>query len=292
MQDGVPDSGPMFPGMMAIARDRPHRYRSVQKGFWQNADEPVRQLLSNLVTGPRSFARLLESSLKFYLIFQKDQKEFKHVHTWPSFAATLKNLSFSESRFDFWVTPFMRLFRLLPICIQTLTEVTSFDDERDANWAAGLLEKWSGDRGYTAMVTAAVVADALLASQSALRVEDSASADFAISGPAAAEVKQRLKALLLRGGLFLQEVDSSLTHCALRAIQGKVVFVRSGTPGAAALALRWPSPDSPGRRAPLEKAKKFQVCCLNTRLWQLVLLIKGLFGACRNLERPRPYFNN
>ena len=254
-----------------ITRDRPHRYRSVQKGFWQNADEPVRQLLSDLVTGPRSFARPLESSLKFSLLFQKNQQEFKHVHTGPSFAATVKNLSFSESRFNSRVKPLMRLFRLLPVCIQTLTEVTSFDDEKDANWAAGLLEKWSGDRGYTALVTAAVVADAVLASQSALRVEDSASADFAISGPAAAEVRQRLEALLLHGGLFLQEADSSLTHCALRAIQGKVVFVRSGTPGAAALALRWPSPDSPGRRAPLEKAKEFQVCSLNARCWQLVL---------------------
>ena len=154
-----------------------------------------------------------------------------------------------------------RLFRLLPVAIETLATVSAqgAEDADDAAWAAELLGKWSGDAGYNALVSAAVVADALVASQPALRLDDKAAADFALAGPAAAELLQTLRALLDEGGLFLEECDQTLTHAVLRAIRGKTVFVAAGTANASAVVLRWPAP-GPTREEPREKAKEFLNC--------------------------------
>ena len=113
----------------------------------------------------------------------------------------------------------------------------------------------AGDSGYNRLVCAAVVGDTLLACMPCLRLEDEAAADFALSGPAAAELQMRLRALLVDGGLFLAEASESMTHTVLRAIQGRIVFVKAGTPDAGAVCLRWPAP-GPGRSAPIARAKE------------------------------------
>ncbi|CAE7033689.1 unnamed protein product [Symbiodinium sp. CCMP2592] len=235
---------PLFKNLALIARDRPHRFRSVQKGFWSHVGLEIKEFLDALVVGPRSLARLMETSRKFSLLFEAKQRESKarNVHDAPAFAGVLRNLQFSESRFSSRTKPLFRLFRLLPEVIQTLAEISSWKaqaEKDEADWATALLEKWGGDKGYEALVSAAVVADSLIASQPALRVEDEASADYALSGPAAAELKMSLEALLLHGGIFLPEAEGSLTHHCLRAIQSKTIFVKSGTPGASAVSLRW-----------------------------------------------------
>ena len=197
----------------------------------------------------------MESSRKFSLIFEAKQAEFKRVHWASEFAKVLRNLQFSESRFDSRVKPLMRMFRLLPVCIDTLSEISSGADAEDAAWAVSLLQSWSGDEGYSRLVTAAVVADALMAMQPALRLEDAACADYALSGPAAAELRQHLHALLVEGGLFLPQASETMTHAVLRAIRGRVVFVRAGTRNVSAVSLHWRAPGAQ-RRAPMDKAKE------------------------------------
>ena len=288
---------PLFKNLALIARDRPHRYRSVQKGFWSHVGLEIRELLDSLVVGPRSLARLMETSRKFSLLFEKKQRESKarNVHDAPAFAGVLRNLQFSESRFSSRTKPLFRLFRLLPEVIQTLAEISSWKaqaEKDEADWATALLEKWGGDKGYEALVSAAVLADSLIASQPALRLEDEASADYALSGAAAAELKMSLEALLLHGGLFLPEAEGTLTHHCLRAIQNKTVFVKSGSPNASAVALRWPAPGSSSRKAPIEKAKQqlniglsFEVSVLVP--WSVVTSLKGLFCNPFNVKDVR-----
>lgn len=199
------------------------------------------------------------------MLFEAKQREDKarNIHDAPSFAGVLRNLQYSESRFSSRTKPLFRLFRLLPVVIQTLADISSWTaqaEKEEADWAAALLQKWGGDRGYEALVSAAVLADSLVASQPALRLEDEASADYALSGPAAAELKMSLEALLLHGGLFLQEAEGTLTHHCLRAIQNKTVFVKSGTASASVVALRWPAPGSSSRNGPIQKAKQQLHC--------------------------------
>ena len=247
----------VFRNMLMVSRDRPHRFRSVQKGFWNNADSDVQSLLDELVTGPKSLCRLMESSRKFSLLFEENQKKDKanHVYSGPAFARVLTSFQFAEQRFNSRTKPLFRIFRLLPTVIQTLSDVTKSNDTQDAAWAEGLLHKFSGPAGYETLVSAAVVADALIACQPALRLEDSAAADFSLSGVEAARLKQTLWALLHNGGIFLEECDQTCTHACLRAIRNKTVFLRSGTPNMTALVLHWPAP-GPGRSAPLHKAKQ------------------------------------
>ena len=138
-----------FPGLLMVSRDRPHRVRSVQKGFWANAGDDIRRVLDDLITGPRSFARLMETSRKFSLIFERKQREFRRAHSASEFANTLRNLQFSEARFDSRVKPLYRVFRLLPVCIDTLAEISSSPDSEDKVWATSLLESWAGDSNLT-----------------------------------------------------------------------------------------------------------------------------------------------
>ena len=210
------------------------------------------------MTGPRSLARLLETSRKFSLLFESKQQQDKanHVYTGAHFSRVLRNFQFAEQRFNSRTKPLFRIFRLLPTVIQTLSDITSkSDDPQDANWAEELLQKFSGPQGYEALVTAAVVADTLIARQPALRLEDEASADFSLSGVEAAKLTQTLRALLHDGGIFLEECDETLTHTVLRAIRNKTVFLRAGTPRASAMVLAWPAP-GPDRSAPIRRAKE------------------------------------
>ena len=248
---------PLLPNCKIITRDRPHRFRSVQKGFWANAGSAVTKMLDSLVTGPRSVARLLETSSKFAVKFQQAQHEARNIHSAEAFAATIKNLQYSEARFDSRTRPLFRLFRLMPVVTEVLAELSADqDDAEDSAWAAELLESWGGDTGFSTLVQASVVADALVVSQPALRLEDKAAADWSLSGPVASELLQTLKHLLHDGGIFLEEAEGTLTHSCLRSIRGKMVYVRSGCANASAVALRWPSADNPARLAVVQKAKE------------------------------------
>jgi hypothetical protein len=53
-----------FPNLRHILRDRAHRMRSCQKGSWEVFDQMCHGMLSKLITGKRSFARMLRQSRK------------------------------------------------------------------------------------------------------------------------------------------------------------------------------------------------------------------------------------
>ncbi|CAE7401950.1 unnamed protein product [Symbiodinium sp. CCMP2592] len=238
-------SPPLFPSCMIVTRDRPHRFRSVQKGFWNQVDLPIKELLDSLVTGNRSVARLLESSLKFGRVFQQAQMNAKVSHSAPTFAGVIKNLQYSEARFDSRSRPLFRLFRLLPIVVQCLADISSEQDDEDATWACELLESLGGEKGFNALLGAALVADTMVITQPAIRLEDAAAADWSLSGPVASELLQTLRHLLYEGGIWLEEAEGTLVHACLRSVRGKTVYIRSGTPAASAIALAWPTPLSP-----------------------------------------------
>ena len=240
------DVAPLFPNCMILSRDRAHRFRSVQKGFWARVDQPVRDMLDSLVTGNRSLARLLETSLKFGRIFLQAQVNAKVSHSAPAFASVIKNLQFSEARFDSRSRPLFRLFRLMPLVVQCLSDISSDqDDIEDATWASELLEAWGGEKGFNTLLGAAVVADTMVITQPAIRLEDAAAADWSLSGPVASSLLQTLRHLLYDGGIFIEEADGTLVHACLRAMRGKTVYIRRGTPSASAVALAWPAPLSP-----------------------------------------------
>ena len=246
----------IFQNLRMISRDRPHRHRSVHRGFWSNLPDDLTAMLEELVTGQRSLCRLLEESVKMRAIFQQKQRDAKHQHTAETFCKILRNFAYSEIRFDSRTRPLYRMFRLLPIVIDCLQELSSADDDRDRRWATELLQSWSGDAGYEKLVGAAVVADALMMGKTFLQLEDAAHADLAVSGEVAAELLFRLRCMLFDGGLFLAESEQTLTHTVLRSIMGRAVLLGGGTNSASAMLLRWPSPESAARRKPIATAQK------------------------------------
>lgn len=88
---------------------------------------------------------------------------------------------------------------------------------------------WGGDCGYCQLVGAAVAADALAMGKSFSRLEDAASADFAVSGQYASELLHKLRRMLQDGGLFLAEATETLTHACLRAIRNRPLLLGGKT---------------------------------------------------------------
>ena len=68
--DAANRADPVFPNLVDISRDRAHKWRSIQKGIWKGIDDDVRLFLDELVTGEGSFARMLQTSRKFRILFQ------------------------------------------------------------------------------------------------------------------------------------------------------------------------------------------------------------------------------
>ena len=86
-----------------------------------------------------------------------------------------------------------------------------------------------------------------------IKLDDSSAADYSLAGPRAAELLHSMKSLLKHGGLFLSEASETLTHCALNAMKGKVIFY--GPKADKAAVLCWPALDSEARRRPLQMAR-------------------------------------
>ena len=69
---GLGCENPLFKNLVHIDRDRPHRHRSVLRGTWSKLEQPIQEFLDMLVTGSRSFAKLLETSIKFQKAFSQE----------------------------------------------------------------------------------------------------------------------------------------------------------------------------------------------------------------------------
>ena len=86
-----------------------------------------------------------------------------------AFGKLIVNFSHKEARFDSRSEPLVRLFRLLPIVIEVLRELSghpnelrSVSDVEDRRYARALLRSFGGPAGYDLLVSAAVTADAML----------------------------------------------------------------------------------------------------------------------------------
>ena len=252
----------LFPAAVLITRDRAHRCRSVDKGFWKSIPPVFQEFLAKMITGERSFAKMVATSAKFQRLFVRKQLESKESsEDGPAFAKLLRSLSFADHRFDSRKRPLFRLFKLLPIAINCLEAiaadpVTSVFDVEDAKWASSLLEDFAGDAGFNRIVGAAVAADCLLLAWPFLKVSDRDAGDFALVATAGAECLQNLKHMLVDGGLWLPQAKDTLTHCVLHAIHSKVIFAGKGGDKAKAIPVRWPAPNSAARQEPIRLAKQ------------------------------------
>lgn len=251
----------LFQNLSLIDRDRPHRYRSVLRGAWESVERPIQDFLSELVTGEKSLAKLLEHSSKFGRLFQQAQRASRDPHvSGPHFAQCIRNLAYAEHRYDSRSRPLFRLFSLLPVAIDTL-QLLAAGGGNEAALAESLLTKFAGEAGFVRVVGAAVAADALVLGWEYIRLDDSAAADYALTGPRAAQLLADMEALLLNGGIFSPQAEGTLTHCALRALRDRMVLF-----GGNAVVLGWPHLDSPGRREPARMARRLGLLCLTDSL--------------------------
>ena len=61
---------PYFRNLSEIARDTPHKWRSIQKGIWKALEDDLRQFLGELVSGEGCLSRMLTESKKHDKIFR------------------------------------------------------------------------------------------------------------------------------------------------------------------------------------------------------------------------------
>jgi hypothetical protein len=108
-KDPANRADPLFPNNRYIFRDAAHRHRSVQQGFWNDLDKPLRDFLSALIDGPHSFAKFVGDSRKFSLYWERTQREM----ALGTFADVLRNLGYAKQRFDSRSRPLFILFKML-----------------------------------------------------------------------------------------------------------------------------------------------------------------------------------
>jgi hypothetical protein len=105
--------------------------------------------LSTLVDGPKSLCRMLETSRKYSLVWERVQSTVRlnDVLSPKLFARQLRNLSFNDARFDSRTMPLMKLLMSLPLIVTTLELLMSEGDDEDVKWARELVFQFSGDEG-------------------------------------------------------------------------------------------------------------------------------------------------
>ncbi|CAE7209725.1 unnamed protein product [Symbiodinium sp. CCMP2456] len=236
-----------FRNLSLIDRDRPHRHRSVIRGMWGNLNSTVREFLDKLVTGQRSLCKLIQTSKRYATYFNLAQTGVKI----EDFGHTIRNLSYSEVRFDSRSRPLFRLFRLLPVAIDTLRFLVEGGNDEERAFATELLALFSGDEGFVRVIGAAVAADAMVMGWHYIRLDDQAAADASLSGPRAAQLLHEMRQMLDAGGLFMEEASGTLTHAALEAMKNRLVYVGANK----AVALGWPAAEGK-RRRPRTMAKE------------------------------------
>ena len=64
-------ANPFFRNLSEIARDTPHKWRSIQKGIWKSLEDDLRQFLGELVSSEGSLSRMLNDSKKYQKIVSR-----------------------------------------------------------------------------------------------------------------------------------------------------------------------------------------------------------------------------
>lgn len=113
--------------------------------------------------GPRRASHRSRCAVEFNSSVARKAKQ-KEV-TSVGFSNIILNFSHKEARFDSRSEPLFRLFRLLPVAIEALKHFADSSvgpDDKDRRFAQSLLRKFAGADGYDRLVSAAVIADAMV----------------------------------------------------------------------------------------------------------------------------------
>ena len=197
-------ANPFFGNLSEIARDTPHKWRSIQKGIWNALEDDLQHFLGELVSADGSLSRMLNDSKKYQKIFQ-DMQGTVPVEA-RAFARILVNLSHSEARFDSRSEPLFRLFKLLPVTFAALERLCEVGDRKDVKHASALLARFGGPEGYDRAVSAAVVGDTMLVMQEFINLSQATTDDVMLTGTNSDMCKTRLRSLLQDGAIWLPEV--------------------------------------------------------------------------------------
>ena len=253
LSSAVADGGPVeqgalfqlseteWPSLNVITRDRPHRYRSVIKGMFKNLDDELQGFFRKLLKGDRSLATMLQTNVKFSQVFQQKQKD-SHTMNGPGFAKLILNLAYADHRYDSRSRPLFRFFRLLPVVIDTLEELSKAGEKEFDDFLA----TWGGDKGFCLVIRGAMAADAMVVIWKAIILEDTSAADSSLSGLESAKLLNAMQALFRDRGILMPHAKDMLTHAALDAMNG-LVLVNAGSN---AVPLRWPEMQSESRLEP------------------------------------------
>ena len=221
-------------------------------GVWSKLAGDVRLFLNELVSGEHSLSKMIDQSKQFQRFFEEAQLE-RPVEA-REFSKVLKNMSYSEVRFDSQCSPLFIIFRLLPVALSTLEKLSASGDPADVRLVSHLLKRFAGPDGYDRVISAAVTGDAMMVIQRVINQSQSTTDDPMVHGKQSDEVRRTLRTLLRDGAVFLASGNGLLTHCALAAMRGKTVFLGQAKTRTPAF-LDWPSPASVAREIPVIRAR-------------------------------------
>ena len=243
----------LFHNLNEIVREKPHRWRSVQKGWWAAMDAVIQDFLDILVSGPQSVASMIQTSKKYRGYFIQAQS----TENPDDFVHFLRNLSYQDCRFNSRSEPLYRIYRVLPSIVEAARLLTRHGDPGDVRWAVNVLNNFDGVEGYDRVVSTAVIACAMVEMQTAIRLEEPNDADIAMSPTIAAQVRDRARVLFHEGAIFLEEAKGTLAHYAISLYQSKKLVVYTSTDATQkSVSLAWPAPGTVELRKPIVRAQE------------------------------------
>ena len=148
------------------------------------------------------------------------------------------------------------MFRLLPVVIECLCELTEKGDDEDRRYAGKLLRSFGGVAGYDLLVSAAATADAMVVLGKYINLSQVSNDDAALEGEESSRMLHEVRTLFRDGGIWLPEAEGTLTHCVLAAIRGKAIFHGKSDSKREVTFLAWPAPGSHDRGKPMERARE------------------------------------
>ena len=109
------------------------------------------------------------NSQKYSMLFQQAQ-----LQPALGFAKCIRNFSYAPQRFNSVTEPLFKAYTLLPSVLGFLSQLTKVGDAEDQRWGRRILESITSQNGGSALVSAAMAADAFLVMEKFIRLDDAA----------------------------------------------------------------------------------------------------------------------
>ncbi len=225
-----------LPNLRYQFRDRPHTTRTCMKCTWKHM-AGGQEVLDALVSGPHSFAKRVRYSRRVRQVWKDTQRENP-----DDFMVVLEHLSHAEQRYDSRSEPMSILCGKMGSVIRVLVTLAADpapSHKDDRIFARDLLKKLQGREGFERLVVFGLDADFAVATCALTRLQDTSSADVALSASQVVYCLEVCEALFRDGGALQLKPNGTYTSSLLHSIRASPEATGGLQPGHANR-IGWP----------------------------------------------------